>query len=136
MIFITTTGLTVWLASIGGFGHLAALSPSQVALVLKGFWLTQPFGIMGLAVPKASIGWMILRIVGASRTTWQKTSIWFLVISVFFFNALNAVLQFVQCDPPRALWTPGLASKCWNPNVQTHFAIFDGSKHENQFFFW
>ena len=76
---------------------------------------------------KISVALLILRIIGPN-TTWRKLLLWGLMVSVFLINAVDCILTFVQCDPPKALWDSQLVSmglaKCWDSKVQSDFAIF------------
>ena len=125
---LCVTGLATYLAKLGGFRHLKALSEYEQAKILKVLWATQPFGIMGLIPAKISVAFTILRITGSTTANWIKWTLYSVMVSTFIINVKTVALQFAQCNPPKALWTPGLQSQCWDPLIQADFAIFTGGK--------
>lgn len=42
-------------------------------------------------------------------------------------TALGAIFIFVQCMPPRALWEKVPGSKCWDPQIESDYQIFNAS---------
>jgi hypothetical protein len=85
--------------------------------------MSQPWGIFLFAPGKASIGFFILRIMGPNAK-YRKWLLYFLIAMIFIVNSIGCIITLVQCDPPRALWTPGLPAKCWKPTVQLHYNYF------------
>ena len=117
------TCFVTYLASIGGSRHIYYLTPDQALQAVKWSWISQPWGIFLFATGKASVAILILRIMG--RTSfWRRLVLYAVIVSVFIVNSLGCVFTFVQCDPPRALWTPGLSAHCWDPKVQEHYNYF------------
>ena len=111
----------------GGARHLYYLDPHQITTAVKYNWMIQPFGIMCIAVGKLAVGFLILRLLD-SRSKWRK---WFLYITLtitIVTSAVCCVINFVQCSPPRALWEKVPGSSCWNPKVQTDYALAISSK--------
>ncbi len=127
ILFVILASFTTHLASIGGCRHLFYLSPQQQLQAVKYNWISQPWGIFGFATGKISVALLILRILGPS-TIWRKWILYGCMASVFIINAIGSILTFVQCNPPRALWTPTIPSHCWDPKVQSDYAIFLSSK--------
>ena len=130
IIYMITCGWVTYLASIGGCRHLYYLSPSQALEAVKYNWIAQVFGITVFATGKIAVALLILRIIGP-KTFWRKWILWAVIVSAVVINLIGIILEFVQCDPPRALWTPGIPSHCWGPEVEQHYAIFNSSKREN-----
>ena len=122
-LFLVMTCFVTYLASIGGARHVYYLSEEQTIEAVKWSWISQPWGIFLFATGKASVAILLLRIIGPN-TLWRKWILYGVIASVFIVNSLGCIFTFVQCNPPRALWTPGLPAKCWNPNVQAHFNYF------------
>ena len=123
LLFLIMTCFVTYLASIGGSRHLYYLTPDQAMQTVKWSWISQPWGIFLFATGKTSVAILVLRIMG--RTNFSRSWILYAVIvSVFIVNSLGCIFTFVQCDPPRALWTPDLPAHCWNPNVQEHYNYF------------
>ena len=94
--------------------------------MLKLNWMIQPFGIMALATAKISLAFVMLRII-SSAAVWRRRFLYFCMISTFVISAIGAILNFVQCNPPRALWTFVPGATCWDPRIQINFAIFSSS---------
>ena len=117
------TCFVTYLASIGGSRHLYYLTAEQALKAVKWSWISQPWGIFLFATGNASVAILLLRIMG--RTSfWRRLTMYGVIISVFITNSLGCIFTFVQCNPPRALWTSGLPAHCWNPHVQEHFNYF------------
>ncbi|KAL9045811.1 MAG: hypothetical protein Q9214_001211 [Letrouitia sp. 1 TL-2023] len=79
--------------------------------------------IISFATAKASVGCLILRLLGPDNV-WRRRVVWFVIIFTPLINAINIALTFAQCDPPKALWDRKVKARCWNPNVQLYFAYF------------
>jgi hypothetical protein len=125
------SSFVTYYASIGGLRHLYYLQPEQQALVIKYNWITQPWCIFGFATGKISVALLILRLIGPN-TFWRKWILYASMVTVFIFNALACIFTFVQCNPPRALWTPQLVAtgqaKCWDSTSQADFSIFSAGE--------
>ena len=123
LLFLIMTCFVTYLASIGGCRHLYYLTPEQALQALKWSWISEPWGVQLFTTGKASVAILIIRIMGRT-SLWRKWFLYAMIISVFIVNSLGCIFIFVQCDPPRALWTPSLPGHCWNPDVQEHFTFF------------
>ncbi|KAF2964104.1 hypothetical protein GQX73_g9479 [Xylaria multiplex] len=123
ILFVITTIFVTYLASIGGARHVFYLSPEQTISALKWSWVSQPWAIFLFATGKASVASLTLRFVGPNAF-WVKFTLYFIIVTIFIVNSLGVIFTFVQCNPPRALWTPGLEASCWDPQVQTNFNYF------------
>ncbi|RWA07280.1 hypothetical protein EKO27_g7834 [Xylaria grammica] len=123
VLFVITTVFVTYLASIGGARHVFYLSPQQTISALRWSWISQPWGIFLFATGKASVASLTLRFVGPN-SFWMKFVLYFIMVTIFIINSLGVIFTFVQCNPPRALWTPGLKASCWDPQVQTNFNYF------------
>ena len=130
LLFLILAAFTTYLASIGGCRHLFYLTPQQQLRAVKFNWISQVWGIFGFATGKISVALLILRIIGPS-STWRKWILYITMASVFIINALGCIITFVQCDPPRALWAADMSSHCWDPKIQSDYAIFLSSKFPN-----
>ena len=122
------TCFVTYLTTIGGSRHIYYLTPEQTLEAVKWSWVSQPWGIFLFATGKASVAILVLRIMGPN-TFWRKWILYTVIGSVFVVNSLGCIFTFAQCDPPRALWTPGLPARCWDPTVQTHFNFFLAGKY-------
>lgn len=123
ILFVITTIFVTYLASIGGARHVFYLTPEQAISALKWSWISQPWAIFLFATGKASVASLTLRFVGPNAF-WVKFTLYFIIVTIFIINSLGVIFTFVQCNPPRALWTPGLKASCWDPQVQTDFNYF------------
>ena len=112
----------------GGGRHLYYLSPEEVSQVVRWEWITQPFGPMALAFAKASITFLLLRIIGP-KTFWRKWFLWINMVFFFIISILAAIFNYAQCNPPRALWEKVPGAVCWNPTIQPDFATFHSCEH-------
>ncbi|MCJ1428133.1 hypothetical protein MMC29_006041 [Sticta canariensis] len=81
---------------------------------------------MVLATAKISVAFTMLRII-SSANVWRKRFLYFCIGSTFLISATAAILTFVQCNPPRALWTFVPGATCWDPRVQSNYSIFTAS---------
>lgn len=126
ILVLVLAGLATSAVAHGGSRHLYYLHASDISSVLKLNWMIQPFGIMALATAKISVAFTMLRII-SSANVWRRRFLYFCIISIFLSSAIAAILTFVQCNPPRALWTFVPGATCWDPRVQTDYAIFTAS---------
>ncbi|KAG8531973.1 uncharacterized protein KY384_003609 [Bacidia gigantensis] len=85
---------------------------------------------MALGTGKASVAFLILRIMG--KSFWRRAFlIYGAMIASFVFCSLAIILTFAQCRPVEALWNPSLVemgkARCWPPARQADFSVFAGS---------
>ena len=114
----------------GGARHVYYLDGTQRVRLVKLNWMSQPFGIMAIAIAKASVAYSILRFQSPNK--WRTRVLYFIAWSITCLMFLACIFMFVQCNPPRALWSPELAAtaKCWNPSVFTDYSIAVSSTSE------
>ena len=82
---------------------------------------------MALPFAKASISLLLLKIIGPN-TTWRKWFLWGNMGVFFLLSVLASLFNYVQCNPPRALWEHVPGAICWKSTVQPDFAIFVSCK--------
>ena len=77
-----------------------------------------------------AVSLLVLRIVGFKSTskltiksTLSKRLIYCTLALVWIMAIICCILTYAQCDPPRALWEPEIPHNCWDPLVQSRFAI-------------
>ena len=126
VVYGITCSLVTYLASIGGFRHMFYLPPPEQLRAVKWNWIALVFGILLFATGKIAVALLIIRILSPS-SDWRKKVLYGIIILAVIFNTLGAILGFVQCSPPRALWTPNFPSSCWDPRVQSDYAILMSS---------
>ena len=125
--------MTTLLYSMGGFRHLVTIPSDEIPRVLKALWATQPFGIMGIVPGKVAVAFTILRIQGAAGSWTFRWTVYMLSILTLAIAIPTLLLQFLQCDPPKALWTPGIPATCLKPSIQANYAIFSGGKLSDRY---
>ena len=83
---------------------------------------------MAIVAGKASVAYLLLRILGNTEKI-KRLFLYGLIYSILTLGCVDCILTFVQCSPPRALWTASIApsAKCWSPEVLTDFATGVGS---------
>ena len=119
--------LVTYLTSVGGFRHLASLTPQQQVDSVKWNWITQPFFVANFGVSKLATSLLILRLLGPN----SKARKWFLYIIMSFTSVLTicfCIFIYAQCNPPRALWTPGLPARCWSANAYQGVVLAQAGK--------
>ena len=126
VLSLVLAGLATLAAARGGARHLYYIQVSDIASVIKLNWMIQPFGIMALAGAKVSVAFTMLRII-SSANIWRRRFLYFCMISTLLISAICSILVFVQCNPPRALWTFVPGATCWDPRVLSDYAIFTAS---------
>ena len=124
LLLLTVCILGIFFARQGDYRHIYYMSLPDIQRSVKQNLIAQPFGIMGVAFGKMSVATLMLRIIGRSK--WRRIFLIIAIITAFLTSALSCILNFVQCNPPRALWTIGLPATCWKPEISTNFSIFTG----------
>ena len=119
----------------GGARHLYYLTPQELHAASKWNWISQPFGTMAIAFGKISVGLLLLNIIGPN-TKWRKWTIWINLTFFFIVSILASLFNYVQCNPPRALWDVVPDAKCWDPRIQPDFAIFVSCEYLDEWVLW
>ncbi|OAQ78861.1 integral membrane protein [Purpureocillium lilacinum] len=118
-------------AQRGGLMHIEDVKktgPDNVAIVLLLNWLSQPFGIVGVAAGKISVAALLLGIIRLSDLRWHRLFLWTVPITLAALIAVAcSTLTFAQCSPAEALWDRRVTGKCINPKVMGGFGTFTGS---------
>ncbi len=114
-----------YFVNIGGFRHLYYMTPPERLQAIKYSWASTVWCLFTFGTSKSSVSLLILRILGPFAF-WRKLILYFVIFSVLVANSLGCIFAFAQCSPPKALWTPGIPAKCWDPQVQVFFSYFLG----------
>ncbi|KAL6721666.1 hypothetical protein ACLMJK_000770 [Lecanora helva] len=110
-----------------GFGrHVYYLHPLDEHKAVFWNFISNPFAIVTLALPRLAIVMFISRVVGNTRKR-QMWILYFLAVSMILFSCLAAIFLFVQCDPPSAAWNRRKPHKCWNPDILANYFTFVGA---------
>jgi hypothetical protein len=123
-LFAVVAGVIVKLWKLGGFRHLDSLSVPQQLASLKFNYIFQVFCVFDFIVAKAAVGFLVLRIIGAAGGRWRKWLLYVVMAVVAVTGSLDCIFTYVQCSPPKALWEPSIPHTCWNPKIQSNYAIF------------
>lgn len=108
---------------MGGYRHEQFLSTENAIYALKINFILRGVDILAYATGKASIGALILRIIG-HQNRWQRIVVWVVIILTALLNVLNTIFNFVQCRPVSANWDRSGSFKCWPAKAQLDFAYF------------
>ncbi|OAA35866.1 integral membrane protein [Beauveria brongniartii RCEF 3172] len=115
----------------GGSMHIenvAKTGPDNVANVLFLNWLSQVFGILGVAAGKISVAALLLAIIRLSELRWQRIFLWIVPVTLASLVAIAcSTLTFAQCTPANALWDQRVRGKCIDPHVMSSFGTFTGA---------
>src|SRR5699024_6326444 len=108
-----------------GYRHVYYLSDDAIVKALEYNFMLRATVILSYASGKASIGALILRLIG-HQNMWQKWAVWFLIIFTAIVNILNCIFNFVQCSPVSANWDMRVrpSATCWDGTAQLKFAYF------------
>ncbi|KPM45899.1 hypothetical protein AK830_g712 [Neonectria ditissima] len=125
-----STSLTVY-AKYGGLQHFQDIQKAGVenlALVLFLNWLSQVFGILGVAVGKISVAALLLAIINLTELRWQRIYLWSVTIVLASLVAIScSILTFAQCSPAKFLWDKRVGGTCIDPQVMASYGTFTGS---------
>lgn len=124
-LFIASAILATLQNSVGGYRHVYYLSEDAVVKALEYNYILRATVILSYATGKASVGALILRLIGR-QNMWQKWAVWVLIVFTAIVNILNMIFNFVQCNPVNANWDPRvkLHATCWDGRSQLKFAYF------------
>ncbi|KAL8787321.1 MAG: hypothetical protein Q9195_007816 [Heterodermia aff. obscurata] len=128
-LFIALTIVVSLFAASGGVRHAYYMSESKLLHVTKLGFIAQPIATIAQGLSKISVAFLLLRILGNVILPWRKVLLWLVIIITAILSIIQSFLTFYQCKNPEALWNPVVAktTSCWNPIVQTNFAIFTSS---------
>ncbi|ESZ98102.1 hypothetical protein SBOR_1481 [Sclerotinia borealis F-4128] len=128
-LFISYGALMTYEWKLGGFRHLYYLLPAQVMQVAKMNYIIQVNIVFAFITGKAAVGFLVLRIMSGDSTAWRRWLVYGAMGLTALINSLDCIFTYVQCSPPRALWDPSIAHTCWDPNVQSRFAMFTAAEN-------
>ncbi|KUL82025.1 hypothetical protein ZTR_11392 [Talaromyces verruculosus] len=133
LIFILWCSFVTDYALLGGFRHLYYLTTTGADTQRITFinYIIQFIITFSYAPAKLSVGLLVLRVIGSisiiPKYAWYK---WLIVVTltlVWCTTIVNCVMTYAQCDPPSALWNPDIQHRCWDPEIEPHFAYFSSS---------
>ncbi|KAI5864894.1 hypothetical protein GGS23DRAFT_604347 [Durotheca rogersii] len=119
----TTLSLCTVLVHYGLGRHIYYIPVNHLSEMKRWNWVVQPFGILTLPVGKISVVLLLERLVGHTSTRLR----WFLWANMALFTAsmvASSILNFAQCNPPRALWSDVPGAVCLHPTIQANYATF------------
>ena len=113
-------------ATTYGFGrHVYYLEPKHERNAVFWNFISNPFAIMAVALPRLVIVMFISRVLGNTRKK-QMWILYFFALSMILFSSLISIFLFVQCDPPNAAWNRRKAHHCWDPSILANYFTFLG----------
>jgi len=109
MLMPYTVGCTV--AVTHGFGrHSTELTLDGIVAATKAEIIGQTFCIIGIATSKSSAAIFLLRI---TIIQWHKMVLYILMFAVTIVVIIDALFDFIRCDPIEHVWNPTIDAKCW-----------------------
>ncbi|KAL2277757.1 hypothetical protein FJTKL_15195 [Diaporthe vaccinii] len=91
-------------------------------------WLSQVFGILGIAAGKISVSALLLTMLRLTDLRWHCIYLWIVTIVLTSAIAVScSFLTMLQCSPPAALWDPKIQGKCIDSRVMSGYGIFTGA---------
>ncbi|GAB1313432.1 hypothetical protein MFIFM68171_03642 [Madurella fahalii] len=117
----------------GSGRHVAVLTIPQAERALLFTTIGFIPGILSYTIPKFAVVILIKDLLSPSRR--HVTAIWALAGVNAVLIVLCITFVYVQCDPPRALWTVGIKARCWDPVALIATSIAGGASSA-LFDFW
>ncbi|MCJ1341455.1 hypothetical protein MMC09_006751 [Bachmanniomyces sp. S44760] len=107
-----TVNVLMLLAADYGFGqHVKKISPQNMKTTLELFWIAQIFYKVGIALTKASILLLYLRIFVQKR---DRILAWTMLIVVSTYGVAATLISVFQCLPVRKAWIRNVPGTCIN----------------------
>lgn len=105
------------------------LSASQRDRATMLILVAHTFSVMAICNGQVSVAVLILRML-VKVQRWQKFVLSCVIVSVSGLGVTMCIVGFVQCSPPRVLWTSSMDKEahCWNLNVMEAFTICASSE--------
>lgn len=136
LISFTQLGMFGWsicltiLCVKGGERHVwdvEKLGVDNLAQVQLLNWLSQVFGILGIAAGKILVSALLLTMLRLIDLRWHRIYLWIVTIGLTSAIAVScSFLTMLQCSPPAALWDPRIQGKCVDSRVMSGYGIFTG----------
>jgi hypothetical protein len=124
VLTIIEAGLNIKAVTRGKGKRSAYLSKADIEFVNMYGWYAQHFLFAAMALVKASICLLILRIRESKRLKWF---IW-IVIGVLLASSVElSIVLLVQCKPISTYWRPS-AGVCWPPKVRIYSVYVQAGK--------
>lgn len=127
IIFTAFSCVVTYQASLQGLRGQIYIHPQKISETIKVKYIVEVLCVFSYATAKASVGCLILRLL-PPKSRGRKWIIFSVIVLTFIVNSLNCIINFVQCDPPRALWENKIPAHCWDPKVQVGYDIFTSGK--------
>ncbi|KAF7588697.1 hypothetical protein BBP40_005296 [Aspergillus hancockii] len=128
VLLLIYTGLTTRGVQMGVIGkHVDDIDDqTKVPGALKLIYIGMVICVISCVLSKTSFAITLLRIV---TRTWQKTVLWFIIISMNLIMWLCAICYLLQCKPTEALWNAELmpTAKCWPTHIFQTIALTAGA---------
>src|SRR4051812_813440 len=89
-LFIALSIVVTLIGVAGGDRHLFYIiqNPANTSYILKLAFISQFFAIMTVGIGKASVAFLILRILPKHGSKWRKWALWATIVSTTVFSSL------------------------------------------------
>jgi len=127
--FIPTVAVETMIIHYGLGRHIYMVPPQNAVPFLRWIFVLQTFTFWTIAFAKASIAYMIMRIMGPERT-WRKRIMWLNIGIFFIITIITSIFQLVNCRPIKANWDHSdPTAKCWPLKINANWAIVISGMH-------
>ncbi|PVH68017.1 hypothetical protein DL98DRAFT_662367 [Cadophora sp. DSE1049] len=103
--------------------HIADIDRTTLPLLLQPSTHAGLFSVMAAALSKTSFAATLLRLMPG---TWQRISIWFIIVSINAIMGLSGLSLYIQCSPVARVWNRTIPGTCWPAHRQTTFGMISG----------
>ena len=127
MALIAGSGLLNSTANLGGLRHLPFVPLENASRIALQTLILQAVTVFAYGTGKFSVGYFILRLLPPS-SPWSRRCVWTVISLTLFYNWLQVILTFVQCNPPSKAWDPNVIGECWTQASKFTDIYIGGSK--------
>lgn len=115
--------MTIASCEFGIGQHLKLIPKDQLPTGLQLLYIGRFFGVIAVQTSKTSFAVTLLRL---ANQTWQRFTIWFIIVTLNIIMGLVALFLFIQCTPVQKAWLIETPGTCWDSHVTITFSIFAG----------
>ena len=108
--------------------HVKNISHEDAVIAHKRLGIADFFTIIGIAIAKSSFAVTLLRLV---QERWEKTLIWFILVTVNVTMWLSAIFIFTSCTPLEKMWDNTVPGTCWDSQTLLNYHTFSGGTLES-----
>lgn len=86
------------------------IPPADYVEAMKLEIIAQGVCIFNIVTSKASVGFLLLRIV---TRPWHRVVIWFILVTNSIMATFLTIAVFIQCIPVQSVWDRSVEGNCW-----------------------